>query len=116
MHVGPDGAAVGLSEDRDTGNNAMNITKTATLRRLAALLVLGSCSAMAAAAEIDAASTKAAEPLQATTAKAEDACGSGDCVEPGAKEQQAETMAGAELLPKLGLPALLGTEEPEDGC
>lgn len=101
----------------------MNITKTATLHRLAALLVLGSCSAMAGAAEIDAASTKAAEPLQATTAKAEfervaqdDACSSGDCGEPGAKEQQAETMAGAELLPKLGLPALLGTEEPEDGC
>lgn len=99
----------------------MNSAKTATLRRFATLLVLGSCSAMAGAAEINAA--KDATPAGTTTARAalegaaqDDACRSGTCGEQGSGEQQAEAMAGAELLPKLDLAAILGTEKPEEGC
>lgn len=108
----------------------MNIAKTASLRRFAALLVLGSCSALAGAAEIDASSVEAAKDanaaarsIQTTTAKLafervaqDDACRSGACDEPGSTQQQADAMVGAELLPQLGLQALLGTEKADEGC
>ncbi len=107
----------------------MHIMKTLRLRQLAALLLLASCSAIAAA-ETGTASTEAIKPdaeaagsissaatlfeSEATTQR--QACHFGMCQEPHFDQPKVETMVGSDAMPMFFSPALWVPGEAEAGC
>lgn len=93
----------------------MNGKKTRPLYRFAALLVLGSWVSLASAADVDAAAAEATREAATASATAPDTTVAGEEATKAAIPQT-EARSALDVLPKLSLPALLGTEVVEKNC
>ena len=93
----------------------MNKTTIRPLHRLAAMLVLASCSSFAAAADTGATPADTATQAQAQDSPAQVATAAELAAPEGTVPAQ-EAMTRAALFPNLGLRVLLGMETEEAGC